>query len=79
MAELASMENEGIDGGEGPGGKRDGVVSRLPPTPLYNSAVLEDMSMKEHLAALHRLCGKSQAFRDAIVLGKVMASCSIAM
>lgn len=74
MAELASMEKEGIDGGDGPGGRRDGVVSRLPATPLYNSAVLEDMCMKEHLAALHGLCGKSQAFRDAIVLGKVMPS-----
>lgn len=79
MAELTGMEKEGVDGGEGPGRKRDMVVSRLPATPLYNSAVLEDMCMREHLASLHRLCRKSPAFRDAIILGKVMPSLSIAM
>ena len=47
------------------------VVSSLPATPRYNSAVLEDMCIKSHLAALHGLCRDSQAFRDAIILGKV--------
>lgn len=67
LAELASME--GGDAVGGGGGEE--IVSSLPATPHYNSAILEDMCMKDHLAALHGICGDSEAFRDAIILGKV--------
>lgn len=53
------------------GGGGEELVASLPATPHYNSAILEDMCMKEHLAALHGMCGDSEAFRDAIILGKV--------
>lgn len=53
------------------GGGGEELVSSLPATPHYNNAILEDMCMKEHLAALHGMCGDSEAFRDAIILGKV--------
>lgn len=59
------------------GGKEgEGLVSQLPPTPHYNSAILEDVCMKEHLAALHGVCADSEAFRDAVILGKVSWSFS---
>ncbi|CAN0213761.1 unnamed protein product, partial [Ectocarpus sp. 12 AP-2014] len=67
LAELASME--GGDAVGGGGGEE--LVSSLSATPHYNSAILEDMCMTEHLAALHGICGDSEAFRDAIILGKV--------
>eukprot|EP00752_Nemacystus_decipiens_P010134 g9031.t1 len=67
LAELADME--GGDAVGGGGGEE--LVASLPATPHYNSAILEDMCMKEHLAALHGMCGDSEAFRDAIILGKV--------
>lgn len=67
LAELASME--GGDAAGGGGGEE--LVSRLPATPHYNSSILEDLCMKDHLAALHGMCGDSEAFRDAIILGKV--------
>ncbi|CAB1097889.1 unnamed protein product [Ectocarpus sp. CCAP 1310/34] len=67
LAELASME--GGDAVGGGGGEE--LVSSLSATPHYNSAILEDMCMTEHLAALHGICGDSKAFRDAIILGKV--------
>lgn len=67
LAELAGME--GGDAVGGGGGEE--LVSSLSATPHYNSAILEDMCMKEHLAALHDMCGDSEAFRDAIILGKV--------
>ena len=60
---------EGGDAVGGGGGEE--LVASLPATPHYNSAILEDMCMKEHLAALHGMCGDSDAFRDAIILGKV--------
>lgn len=60
---------EGGDAVGGGGGEE--IVSSLPATPHYNSAILEDMCMKDHLAALHGICGDSEAFRDAIILGKV--------
>lgn len=60
---------EGGDAVGGEGGEK--LVASLPATPHYNSAILEDMCMKEHLAALHGMCGDSDAFRDAIILGKV--------
>lgn len=60
---------EGGDAAGGGGGEE--LVSRLPATPHYNSAILEDLCMKDHLAALHGMCGDSEAFRDAIILGKV--------
>lgn len=67
LAELADME-----GGDAVGaGRGEELVSRLPGTPHYNSAILEDMCMKDHLAALHGICGDSEAFRDAVILGKV--------
>eukprot|EP00953_Heterococcus_sp_UTEX-ZZ885_P004313 2836-Heterococcus_DN1.PRE.1 len=43
----------------------------LPPTPHYNSAILEDMSYKRHLAALHTAVSESDALRDAIMLAKI--------
>lgn len=67
IKELASMEG----GDEAGGGRGEELVSQLPGTPHYNSALLEDMCMKDHLAALHGICGDSEAFRDAIILGKV--------
>lgn len=67
LAELADMEGGGAVGG----GAGEELVASLPATPHYNSAILEDMCMKEHLAALHGMCGDSEAFRDAIILGKV--------
>ena len=61
-----------MDGGDAVGaGRGEELVSRLPGTPHYNSAILEDMCMKDHLAALHGICGDSEAFRDAVILGKV--------
>lgn len=63
---------EGGDAVGGGGGEE--LVSSLPATPHYNSAILEDMCMKDHLAALHGICGDSDAFRDAIILGKVCYS-----
>lgn len=57
------------------GGGGEELVSQLPGTPHYNSAILEDMCMKEHLTALHGICGDSEAFRDAIILGKVCSAC----
>lgn len=67
------LEGGGDTEGDGGGGGAEGeaLVSRLPATPHYNSAILEDMCMKDHLAALHGMCGDSEAFRDAIILGKV--------
>lgn len=53
------------------GGGGEELVSSLYATPHYNSAILEDMCMTEHLAALHGICGDSEAFRDAVILGKV--------
>lgn len=58
-------------GGAVGGGGGEELVSSLAATPHYNSVILEDMCMKEHLAALHGICGDSEAFRDAIILGKV--------
>lgn len=72
LAELADMEGGDAVGG---GGGED-LVASLPATPHYNSAILEDMCMKEHLAALHGMCGDSEAFRDAIILGKVCHYCA---
>lgn len=68
-------ENAETEGGK----EGEGLVSQLPPTPHYNSAILEDMGMKEHLAALHRVFGDSEAFRDAIIIGKVRAFCYVAL
>eukprot|EP00903_Cladosiphon_okamuranus_P015535 g14342.t1 len=68
LAQLADMEGGDAVGG---GGGGEELVASLPATPHYNSAILEDMCMKEHLAALHDMCGGSDAFRDAIILGKV--------
>lgn len=62
------MEEEGKSGGKA----GQNLVSQLPATPHYNNAILEDMCMKEHLEALHAICGDSEAFRDAIILGKVL-------
>lgn len=60
-----------MDGGDAVGGGGgEELVSSLSATPHYNSAILEDMCMKDHLAALHGICGDSEAFRDAIILGK---------
>lgn len=68
----ALAEIAGMDGGDAVGGGGgEELVSSLAATPHYNSAILEDMCMKEHLAALHGICGDSEAFRDAIILGKV--------
>ncbi|KAG5179919.1 Nrap protein-domain-containing protein [Tribonema minus] len=44
-----------------------------PPTPCYNAAVLEDMAMARHLAALHAASAASPGLRDAIMLAKVTA------
>lgn len=57
------------------GGGGEELVSSLAATPHYNSVILEDMCMKEHLAALHGICGDSEAFRDAIILGKACYQC----
>lgn len=62
------LESAGTDGGK----EGEGLVSNLPPTPNYNSAILEDACMKEHLTALHGVCADSEAFRDAVILGKVV-------
>eukprot|EP00904_Undaria_pinnatifida_P007744 jgi/Undpi1/409/HiC_scaffold_1.g00405.m1 len=67
LKQLAGME----DGDAVGAGRGEELVSRLPGTPHYNSAILEDMCLKDHLAALHGICGDSEAFRDAVVLGKV--------
>jgi len=67
---LAGLASRGGGDAVGGGGGEE-IVSALPATPHYNSAILEDMCMKDHLAALHGICGDSEAFRDAIILGKV--------
>ncbi|CAM9356162.1 unnamed protein product [Chrysoparadoxa australica] len=41
------------------------------PTPSYNNAMLEDITMKRHLTALHTWVNDCPALRDAIVLAKV--------
>jgi U3 small nucleolar RNA-associated protein 22 len=43
----------------------------LPPTPHYNSAILEDMMFTRHLTALHTAISESEPLRDAIMLAKV--------
>ena len=41
------------------------------PTPHYNSLILEDMFMPEHLKLLHECCQKFPAFSDALKMLKV--------
>lgn len=64
-----TAEFEGTDKEKGEA--EEALLSLLPPTPHYNSAILEDMCMRKHVTALHGICGASEAFRDAIILGKV--------
>ena len=41
------------------------------PTPIYNSLILSDMLMFDHLKLLHSECKRFVALKDAIKLGKV--------
>jgi U3 small nucleolar RNA-associated protein 22 len=52
------------------GNEEEGLNQPLTPTPFYNSTLQSDATITSYLKLLHATCGKSDAFRDACVLGR---------